>query len=131
MQLKTGSFITGLLLLTGIIGLIAFLLYTTVLHENYPGIFPYMLAFFFLLNSLFFIVFIRISKKDNSIFIRQFMLLFGAKFFIYLIAAIIVLFLFKKEAPNIAVAAMVLYLLYTGYEVVWLTSWVKRKKQYK
>ena len=64
-----------------------------------------------------------------QLFIQQFMILFGVKFILYLIAAIAVILLFKKEAVNIAVSAMILYLLYTGYEVYWMTTLVKRKEQ--
>ena len=129
MQANTRKFIAGLVLLTGIIALAAWLLFTSTLQKNYPGIFPYMLAFFLLLNILFFYLFNRINYKDNKVFVRQFMILFGAKFSIYLIAAIVVILLFKKEAVNIAISAMILYLLYTGYEVYWLTTLVKRKEK--
>jgi hypothetical protein len=128
MQAKTLKFIAGLVSLTGIIALAAWLLHSSVLQKNYPGIFPYMLAFFFLINLLFFYLFTRINNKDHAVFIRQFMILFGIKFFIYLIAAVAVILLFKKEAVNIAVSAMILYLLYTGYEVYWLTTLAKRKE---
>jgi len=50
------------------------------------------------------------------------------KFFLYLVTALAVLLSFKQEAMNIAVTAMILYLLYAGYEVIWLTILVKRKK---
>jgi hypothetical protein len=126
---NTRKFIAGLLLITAIVALVAWLLFSSVLHKNYPGIFPYMLAFFFLLNSLFYFGFVKISKKNNAVFIQQFMLLFGIKFIAYLVAAIVVILLHKKEAVNIAVTAMILYLLYTGYEVYWLTTLVKRKEQ--
>jgi uncharacterized membrane protein len=129
MQAQSRKFFAGLLLLTGIIALAAWLLYSSVLQKNYPSIFPSMLAFFFLFNTLFFYGFTRISKKNNTVFIRQFMLLFGVKFIAYLIAAVAVILLFKKEAVNIAVSAMILYLLYTGYEVYWLTTLVKRKEE--
>jgi hypothetical protein len=129
MQAKTRKFFMGLVLLTGIISLAAWLLYSSVLQKNYPSIFPYMLAFFFLLNSLFFYVFTRINKKDNAFFIQQFMILFGIKFIAYLISAVVIILLYRKEAVSIAVSAMILYLLYTGYEVYWLTTLVKRKEQ--
>src|SRR4030042_2867984 len=125
MQAKTRKFFAGLVLLTCIIALAAWLLYSSALQKNYPSIFPYMLAFFFLLNSLFFYLFTRIYRKDNAVFIRHFMILFGVKFFAYLIAAIAVILLLKNEAVNIAVSAMILYLLYTGYEVSWLTTLAK------
>ena len=129
MQAKTRKFFAGLVLLTCIIGLAAWLLYSSALQKNYPSIFPSMLVFFFLLNSLFFYIFSRINKKENAVFIQQFMILFGVKFILYLIAAVAVILLFKQEAVNIAVSAMILYLLYTGYEVYWLTTLVKRKEE--
>ena len=129
MQAKTRKFFAGLVLLTCIIALAAWLLYSSALQKNYPSIFPSMLVFFFLLNSLFFYIFSRINKKENAVFIQQFMILFGIKFILYLIAAVAVILLFKQEAVNIAVSAMILYLLYTGYEVYWMTTLVKRKEQ--
>ncbi|MBP1669295.1 MAG: hypothetical protein H6Q21_1661 [Bacteroidetes bacterium] len=129
MQAKTRKFFAGLVLLTCIIALAAWLLYSSALQKNYPSIFPSMLVFFFLLNSLFFYIFSRINKKENAVFIQQFMILFGVKFILYLIAAVAVILLFKQEAVNIAVSAMILYLLYTGYEVYWLTTLVKRKEE--
>jgi len=131
MQVKTGRFFAGLLLITAILGLIAFFLYRTIFQTQYPTIFPYMLGFFFLLNSLFYLAFVRIHKPGNTLFIRQFMILFGVKFLLYLLAAFIVILLFRKQALNIGIAAMVLYLFYTGYEVLWLTSVVKRKEHNK
>ena len=68
MQAKTRKFFAGLVLLTVIIALAAWLLYSSALQKNYPSIFPYMLAFFFLLNSLFFYLFSRINKKKNAAF---------------------------------------------------------------
>lgn len=129
MQAKTRKFFAGLVLLTGFIALAAWLLYSSTLRKNYPSIFPSMLAFFFVLNSFFFYLFSRINKKENAVFIQQFMILFGIKFILYLISAIAVILMFKKEAVNIAVSAMILYLLYTGYEVYWLTTLVKRKEE--
>jgi hypothetical protein len=129
MQATKRKFLVGLVSLTGMIALAAWLLYSSVLQKNYPDVFPYMLAFFFLINILFFYLFTRITNKDHVVFIRQFMILFGIKFIIYLIASVAVILWFKREAVNIAVSAMILYLLYTGYEVYWLTALVKRKEQ--
>lgn len=129
MQAKTLKFFAGLVLLTAIIALAAWLIFSSALQKYYPSIFPYILAYFFLLNSLFFYMFSRINKKKNTLFIQQFMILFGVKFILYLISAVVVILLFKKEAVNIAVSAMILYLLYTGYEVFWMTTLVKRKEQ--
>jgi hypothetical protein len=129
MQGKTRKFLVGLILLTSIIALTAWFLFSFVLQHYYPRIFPYMLAFFFLLNSLFFYVFTRINKKNNAVFVQQFMMLFGMKFIVYLLSAVVVLLLYRKEAVNIVISAMLLYLLYTGFEVYWLTTLVKRKDQ--
>ncbi|MBN2276043.1 MAG: hypothetical protein JXR41_15270 [Bacteroidales bacterium] len=126
--MKRNRFFTGLLLITGIISLFAYLVYHFFLPSLYTPVFPYILGFFFLVNSIFFIVFHRIYRPDNNRFIRQFMIWFGVKFLIYLTSALVVLLLFRQEALNIAVAFMVLYLIYTGYEVLWLTSLVKRKE---
>ena len=103
--------------------------YRNLFPLRYPVIFPYMLGFFFLVNSLFYLTFNRIYKTGNNRFVRQFMMLFGVKLFIYLVAIVVVLPLFKSQALNIALSAMILYLVYTGYEVIWLTSLVKRKEQ--
>ena len=131
MQVKTKKFVAGLLLLTGIIGLAAFIFYRSVFSAFYPAIFPYMLAFFFFLNALFFFIFTRINKTGNVRFIRQFMMLTGLKLLLYLSATFIVVLLFRQQALNIALAAMILYLFFTGYEVIWLISLVKRKEENK
>jgi hypothetical protein len=127
MLTTTRKFFVGLLLLTGIISLFAWLLYTTVFQKYYSPVFPFLPVFFFLLNSAFYYVFSKINKKNNAAFIQQFMMLFGVKFMVCLVAIVLVLLLHKKEAVNIAVSAMILYLLYTGFEVYWLTTLVKRK----
>jgi hypothetical protein len=126
---KTTRFFAGLLLITALLGLIAMVVYRNLFPLRYPVIFPYMLGFFFLVNSLFYLTFNRIYKTGNNRFVRQFMMLFGVKLFIYLVAIVVVLPLFKSQALNIALSAMILYLVYTGYEVIWLTSLVKRKEQ--
>lgn len=127
--MKTTRFFAGLLLITALLGLIAMVVYRNLFPLRYPVIFPYMLGFFFLVNSLFYLTFNRIYKTGNNRFVRQFMMLFGVKLFIYLVAIVVVLPLFKSQALNIALSAMILYLVYTGYEVIWLTSLVKRKEQ--
>lgn len=128
MQVKTGRFFFGLFLITGVIGLMAYIIYHFFLPSFYPEIFPYILGFFLVANILFYIVFIRIFKSGSSLFIRRFLILFGVKLIIYLTAAVIVLLLFRVQAVYIVASAMALYLIYTGYEVLWLTSLVKRKE---
>ncbi len=129
MQLKPGRFFAGLLLVTALLGLTALVLYRTALKTWYPEIFPAMLGFFFVVNGLFHFAFVRICDPGNNRFVRQFMMLFGVKLLVYLLAAVIVILLFRTQALSIALPAMVLYLAYTGYEVFWMTSLVKRKEQ--
>jgi hypothetical protein len=129
MQGKAIKFLAGLLLLTAIIGFCAYLLFHGILRNYYTMLFPYMLGFFLIFNATLFFIFARISKSANKYFIRQFMLLIGVKIFIYLISAIIILVLFRREAVSIAVSAVVLYILYTGYEIAWFLSIAKRKEQ--
>mgnify|MGYP001766921850 CR=1 FL=1 len=129
MEAGARKFLAGLVLLTGLIALAVWILYRSALREYYSGIFPYMLAFFFIINILFFYAFYRIHKKNNKLFIQRFMMLFGIKFMAYLVAAVAVILLNKKEAVPIAITAMILYLLYTGYEVYWMSTLVKRKEE--
>jgi hypothetical protein len=128
MKQKVTSFLLGLLVLSGLIWLLALLILKTGYPSFYTFLLPYMLIFFYIINMAFFIIFSRIYNTPNNIFIKNFLLLFSIKFFIYFIAIISVLLIFKSEAIKIATTAMILYIVFSIYELPWLLSMTKRKK---
>jgi len=125
---KITSFLLGLITLSVIIWLIAWFIFHFITIPFNITFLTYILVFFCIINAAFFIIFLRINNAPNNIFIKNFLLLFLFKFSVYFITIITVLLIFKSEAIKIAITAMILYVVFTIYELPWMLSIAKRKK---
>jgi hypothetical protein len=120
------KFMTGLLIITILLGIIGWFIHRYLAEHIYCHQFPGILTFFFLVNSLFFLAFIKINASENQAFIRKFLWLFAVKFLAYLMSGIAIILVYRQDALKIAVTAMVIYIIYTVYEVFWLSTILKR-----
>lgn len=83
-------------------------------------------GFFIIVTALIHIVLVRSSEQSPRKFITNFMALSGAKLFVYLMVIVIYALLKGKEALGFVILFLVLYFLYSIFEVVTLLKHFKK-----
>ena len=73
-------------------------------------------------------ILITFKKKSPNKFIRVFMLNTALKMFVLLIVLVSALFLINTNHFSFAISFLILYLLYAGFELYFLLSLFKQKK---
>jgi hypothetical protein len=113
-------------ILTIIVFLIGTALYTTVLKSYYFSVLPLVVLFFFVITNLVHAYFLTISGKSNTRFTSNYMAVNYIKMFFYLLAAIVFVVLNKEIAKVFVANFLVLYIIYTIFEV---NEFLKKIKQ--
>jgi hypothetical protein len=121
--------ITGLILLSVLLGAGGYLLFRGLLPTYYFSFFPFLVLIFLIVNSVVFLIFYRSLDKSNSQFIRSFMLSTIIKLMTYLILVLVYVLVFPKSAIPFAITLSVLYIIYTAYDLFIMLSLQKRKKE--
>ena len=121
------SFIAKLTALTLAIALIGWLVFSMFLPEYYLPVFPYLLGFFYLLTIGIHAYQLNVAKKDIGKFARSNMLTTFIKLMVYSIVAVVYIAADREHAVAFVIVLMVLYLLYTFFEVSSLTQITKSK----
>lgn len=83
-------------------------------------------GFFIVVTALIHIVLVRSSEQSPRKFITNFMALSGAKLFVYLMVIVIYALLKGKAALGFVILFLVLYFLYSIFEVVTLLKHFKK-----
>jgi hypothetical protein len=83
-------------------------------------------GFFIVVTALIHIVLVKSSEQSPRKFITNFMALSGAKLFVYLMVIVIYALLKGKEALGFVILFLVLYFLYSIFEVVTLLKHFKK-----
>jgi hypothetical protein len=104
-------------------------LFNTVFSGWYFWFFPFLILFFILVNSGFFVFFHKSLKKSPANFIRSFMATTGAKLVIYMILILSYILTSPKTAVPFAVTLSVVYIAYTAYDLYVMLTLLKRKKE--
>ena len=115
-------------ILTVIIFAIGTALYLTVLANYFLPILPVAVVFFYLLTNLVHAYLLKIAVKSSSKFTSQYMAASFLKMFIYLAFAIILVLIDRKNARFFIANYVLLYLIYTIFEVYEYSKVVKRVK---
>jgi L-asparagine transporter-like permease len=121
--------IVGLLLLSAIIFATGMVLFKTAFTGYYFGFFPFLILSFLIINWLFFISFHKSLKKSPNQFIRNFMASTAIKLVIYFLLVLSYMLLSPKTAVPFAVSLLIVYVLYTGYDLLVMLSLVKHRKE--
>jgi len=122
------SFIAKLTAITLAIALVGWLVFSLFLPEYYLTIFPFLLAFFFIVTFTIHSYQLKIAKKDIGKFARSNMLMTFFKLMTYSILAVIYIALDREHAIQFVVVLMILYLIFSFFEVKELSK-INRAKR--
>jgi len=123
------QFIAKLTLLTIGIALIGWLVFSLFFPDYYLPILPYLLVFFYLVTIGIHSYQLRLAKKDIGKFTRSNMLITFFKLIIYSVVAVVYIALDKTNAVPFVLCLMVLYLIFTFFEVSELTKITRSDKK--
>ena len=123
------SFITKLTLITFVLALIGWLLFSLILPEYYLPIMPFLLLFFFVVTILVHNFQLKQAKKDMGKFARSNMLVTFFKLILYSVVAVVYIAIDKENAIPFVVCLMLLYLIYTFVEVSELSKISRNAKK--
>ncbi len=120
-------FIVKILVVSIVMALIGWLVFTLYLPGLYLPVLPYMLLFFLIITILVHAWQFRISKKDFGKFARTNMMATFLKLVIYSIFAIVYIANDRENAMVFVVCLAMIYLIFSFLEVSELSK-ISRKK---
>ncbi|OFZ01946.1 MAG: hypothetical protein A2491_10045 [Bacteroidetes bacterium RIFOXYC12_FULL_35_7] len=120
------SFIVKSTVLTVIVFILGAILYSTVFIQFYRSILPVVPAFFYIVTNLVHAYLLNIAGKSSSRFTSQYMAVSFIKMFFYLAVAIVYVVINKEDAKIFLVNFLLLYIVYTTFEVVEFSKVVRQ-----
>ena len=123
------SFVTKSSVLTAIVFILGAVLYSTLLKPFYLNILPAILALFFVVTNLVHAYLLKISVSSGARFTSHYMAVSFIKMFFYLAFAIVYAFLNKEGVKIFLVNFLLLYVLYTTFEVVEFSRVIRQKNK--
>ena len=115
--------------LTIIIFILGAILYSTILKSFFLIVLPFTVLFFYLVTNLVHAYLLKIAGKSGSKFTSYYMAVSFLKMFFYVAIAIVYVILNKEDAKPFFVNFMLLYVVYTSFEVNEFLKVVKQKNQ--
>lgn len=123
------SFIVKSTVLTIIVFILGAILYFTVFIQFYHSILPVVPAFFYIVTNLVHAYLLNIAGKSSSRFTSQYMAVSFIKMFFYLAVAIVYVIINKEDAKIFLVNFLLLYVVYTTFEVIEFSKVVRQTKK--
>ena len=114
-------------ILTVIVFLLGAILYSTVLKSFYIAVLPFSLIFFYLITNLVHAYLLKIVGKSGARFISQYTAVSFIKMFFYLAVAIVYVILDREHAKPFMAGFLLLYVIYTVFEVNEFLKFIKQK----
>jgi len=121
------KFITLLFILTIVIYTCGITLFNTILKDYYFGGFLFIPVLFFGITLAVHIHLIRISQRDLKKFIPRFIGTIGIKIGLYFALIIVYLLIDRNHAVPFLISFLIMYLIYTIFEIVFVLSYLERK----
>lgn len=121
------TFIAKSSILSVIILILGAILYSTLLKPFYLTILPVAVALFYVVTNLVHAYLLKISVSSGSRFTSWYMAISFTKMFFYLAVAIIYAIIFRDEAKIFLVNFLILYAVYTIFEVAEFSKVVRQK----
>ena len=104
-------------ILTGFIGIVAFVLFQTVLKDYYHSVFWLNLIIITVLTGVFHFSVLKSSDKEHTQFSARFMSVAGIKMLIYLIFIVVYALFNPGHAKFFLITFLILYFIYSFFEV--------------
>lgn len=111
------KFLISEIVLTIFIGIVAAILFHTVLKDHYFPVFWVLLAVIAFLTGILHYSILQAAKQESSKFSSKFILVTGIKMIIYLFFIVGYAFFNPNHAKSFLISFLILYLLYTSFEV--------------
>ena len=121
-------FIIQSTVLTIIVFSLGAIVYSTFLHQYYLPILPVAALFFYIVTNLVHAYLLQIAGKSGSRFTSQYMAVSFLKMFFYLTVAIVYALLNREHAKIFLGNFLMLYVVYTTFEVIQFSKFVRQKK---
>lgn len=120
-------FIIQSTVLTIIVFIAGTIVYSTILQPYYHFALPFLVLFFYLVTNLVHAYLLKIAVKSGSRFTSQYMAVSFLKMFFYLIVAVVYALLNREYAKVFLVNFLVLYVIYTTFEVILFSKFVRER----
>jgi len=125
------QFIINIILITVSLAFIGWLVFSQFIPQYYLPVFPFLLLFFAVVAVLIHAYQLQLSKKDIGKFTRSTMLITFFKLFLYSAAAVVYIAVDTENAKVFVIGLMILYVVFTTFEVTSLlkmTTKIKKKE---
>lgn len=120
-------FIIQSTVLTIIVFIVGTIIYSTILLPYYRLVLPFTVLFFYLATNLVHAYLLKIAVKSDSRFTSQYMAVSFLKMFFYLTVAVVYALLNREYAKIFLANFLVLYAIYTTFEVLLFSKVVRQK----
>lgn len=111
------SFLYQGLLLTLVLVLAGYFLFTGALKKYYLDIFPFLILFIFCFTVAIHAILLRAGWKEQKNFVPRYLMVSGIKILVYLFFLILYMILKPENAVSFVLTFLALYLIYTFFEV--------------
>lgn len=123
------QFILKSTVLTIIVFILGTIVYSTILKQFYLSILPFATLFFLIVTNLVHAYLLQIAGKSSQRFSGQYMAASFLKMFFYLAVAIVYVVFNKGNAKLFIANYLLLYIVYTGFEVHEFAKVVRLKRK--
>lgn len=120
-------FIIQSTVLTIIVFILGTIVYSTFLQQYYLPILPFAALFFYLVTNFVHAYLLKIAVKSGSRFTSQYLAVSFLKMFFYLTVAVAYALLNREYAKIFLVNFLLLYAVYTTFEVLQFSRFVRQK----
>jgi len=114
-------------ILTGFIGIVAFILFQTVLKDYYHAVFWLNLIIIAVLTGILHFSVLKSSDKEHTQFSTRFMSVAGIKMLIYLIFIVVYALFNPGHAKFFLITFLILYFIYSIFEVLLIINFFNKK----
>lgn len=112
------KFITNVVLITVVLALIGWLIFSQFIPQYYLPVFPFILLFFAVTSVAIHAYQLQLAEKDMAKFTRSNMVVTFLKLFLYSAVAIIYIAVDPQNSRVFVINFVLLYIVYTVFEVL-------------